>query len=858
MFRSIVLFLVFFGTVGLFAQSIGTAGTIQGTVVDPSGAVVQSASVTLNNEFMNYSVTSVTDQKGQFYFSNIPPNTYHLIVTTASFALSHQDLTIRSKVPLSVQVKLLLKGNSETVNVKAEAATVDDTVVSHVEIDSGVFTKLPTISVASGLSDIITLGTPGVVADSNGFFHSLGDHAQMSLSVDNQPIADQQGSIYSTQLPTNAIQSVEVIYGITPAEYGDKTSLVANTITRSGLGGPTHGSFTSQYGSFGTGGGDGTLGFGNRKLGNFTAMNVTRSGRFLDTPEYQTYHGIGNSANIFNRSDYRPTNVDTIHLNLFYARNWFQVPNSIDQQTSGQDQRQQVKSFNIAPGWVHIINNTMVLTVNPYVRRDQVGYYPSADSFADQPATIQQNRTLTNFGFKPDLAYVKGRHNAKAGIQISQTNLMEDFHMGVTDPTFNPVCLTSTGDPVLDPTITDPSVCVADGYQQNPNLAVGLVAFDLTRGGSMFHFNQGAHIKEQAAYVEDAITVKQFIFNLGGRFDRYDGMSHAVLWEPRVGISYRIAPSNTVLRLGYSKTLETPLNENLVLSSNTGQGGLAKNVFGAAESVPLQSGRRNQFNAGFEQGIGRLFLLNGDYSWKFTKHAYDLDTLLNTAIIFPIEWRKSKMDGFSIKLGMKETKGVTAFATLGHTRARVFGPETGGLIFNSTNLPSDAVVRIDHDQALQSTTHAQYQLPKRLPWMALTWRYDSGIVASATPDLASLLALTPNQQQTVGFYCGSQKATIANPITSCTLADYGTVFANIPAAGTENDDHNPARIKPRNILDFGVGSDNLFHTDKVRWTARFSVLNLTDKKAMYNFLSTCSGTHFLPPRALRAELGISF
>ena len=131
--------------------------------------------------------------------------------------------------------------------------------------------------------------------------------------------------------------------------------------------------------------------------------------------------------------------------------------------------------------------------------------------FADQPATVQQNRTLTNFGVKSDLAYVKGRHNAKGGIQISQTNLLEDFHLGVTDPTFNPVCLTSTGAPVLDPTITDPAACVADGYQPNPNLAVGLIAFDLTRGGTLFHFHQGAHIKEQAAYVEDAITVKQFI-----------------------------------------------------------------------------------------------------------------------------------------------------------------------------------------------------------------------------------------------------------------------------------------------------------------------------------------------------------
>ncbi len=129
MSRVITLFLAIFGTLGLYAQSVGTAGTIEGTILDPSGALVPSANVTLSNDFMNYSVTSVTDERGRFYFSNIPPNTYHLVVTTASFAPAHRDLAIRSKVPISIQIKLQLTGHSETVNVNAEAATVDETVV---------------------------------------------------------------------------------------------------------------------------------------------------------------------------------------------------------------------------------------------------------------------------------------------------------------------------------------------------------------------------------------------------------------------------------------------------------------------------------------------------------------------------------------------------------------------------------------------------------------------------------------------------------------------------------------------------------------------------------------------------------
>ena len=137
---------------------------------------------------------------------------------------------------------------------------------------------------------------------------------------------------------------------------------------------------------------------------------------------------------------------------------------------------------------------------------------PVQTFISDQPVTVQQYRTLTNFGVKSDLAYVKGRHNAKAGIQISQTNLMEDFHLAVTDPTFNPVCLTSTGAPVLDP---DHHRSLGMCCRRIPGRIRTLrwVSLHSTSRAAarMFHFHEGAHIKEQAAYVEDAITVKQFI-----------------------------------------------------------------------------------------------------------------------------------------------------------------------------------------------------------------------------------------------------------------------------------------------------------------------------------------------------------
>jgi hypothetical protein len=80
----------------------------------------------------------------------------------------------------------------------------------------------------------------------------------------------------------------------------------------------------------------------------------------------------------------------------------------------------------------------------------------------------------------------------------------------------------------------------------------------------------------------------------------------------------------------------------------------------------------------------------------------------------------------------------------------------------------------------------------------------------------------------------------------------------IPKAGTEDDDHNPARVAPRHLFDFGVGDDNIFHGEKKKISARLTVVNLTDNYALYNFLSTFSGTHYVTPRTITATVGFHF
>ena len=850
----LVVMLVSTAWISAAGQSLGNAGTIKGTVLDPSGAAVPGAVITVRNPVTGYSQETTSAADGIFQLSNLPPNPYHLEVQAKGFAVFTQDVAVRGSLPVQLTAKLAVEGSSTTVNVEAAGADLlelDPT--AHVDTDRNQFTKIPELDPAGGLSQAIIFSTGGVAADGNGFFHPLGDHAQAMFLIDGQPISDQQSKVFSTQLPTSAIQSMEIDTGSVDAEFGDKTSLVAQVTTRSGLNAKkVLGNVDGTYGTFGTATGSIGLGWGNDKVGDFLAIDGVRSGRFLDTPEFLPIHNIGNSESFFDRVDYQFTPNDIVHLNLFAARNWFQIPNSLDQ--FGQDQRQKVVTWSIAPGYQHTFSSKKLLTVNPYIRKDQLEYFPSPNPFDDTPATQSQNRHLLNWGIRSDLSMVSGRHNLKFGVDLKQTRLFEQFHFGITDPTFNPPC--------VDPTEAPP--CTSS--RTNPNFLPGLAPFDLTRGGTLFPFQSAHNINQYAFYVQDSISAGNFVFNLGLRGDIYHGLVNDAAPEPRAGIAYNIKKTSTVLRVAYSRTFETPFNENLLLSSATGVGGLAQTVFGASAAPPIRPGNRNQFNTGFQQAIGRWLMIDADYFWKYTHNAYDFSTLLNTTITFPIAWHNSKLDGVTGRVSTTNLHGFQAYWTFGHTRARYFPPETGGLI----SIQPTGPFRIDHDQVFQSTATLRYQRPNKAEWISWVWRFDSGLVVSGVPDAGAALGLTPNQQATLGLACNGVFATVANPLSDCTNLNgtEGKVTSKLitlpqggygPFPSQESDDHNPDRVKPRNLFNIGVGSDNLLHWEGAkRLVASVEVTNLTNKVALYNFLSTFSGTHFLQPRSVVGHLGFTF
>jgi hypothetical protein len=878
-------------------QSASNAGTVTGVVTDPSGAVVANATVTLTNAISGLTRTVSSDNSGTYAITNLPFNTYRLTITAPTLAPSSASVDVQSTVPVMHDATLQIAAASTTVEVTASSGDLIETdPVDHTDIDRDLFQKIP-LQGTSSVSSLVTLASPGISADSNGMFHSMGDHASNSFSVDGQPITDQQSKVFSNQIPLDSVQSLEVIPGAPPAEYGGKTSLVIVATTRSGLGNPQpHGELNASYGSFGTSTVGFNLAYGTQKVGNFVSASIMNTGRFLDPPEFHAIHDKGNEENFFDRVDDQLTSADLVKLNLGYTRSWFQTPNSYDTQYATQwgknsagvavgpnglpvgpaDQRAQIQTVNVAPSYTRVLNSSAVLTTNYFFRRDGFNYYPSKNPFADlgapdlQQETIGQQRSLANTGLRSDVTYTHGVNNVKAGVSYEQTFLTENFQLGIVAPALvaGLGCETPTGTPF-------PGTACAT-----------LHPFDLTQGGSLYAFHGHTDVKEFAAYVQDAITAGAWTGNMGLRLDRYNGLAKATQVEPRMALSYNIKRTGTVLRTSYARTLESPFNENLIIASE----GCNFAVIAAlipCTSAPNRPGFRNDFHAGFQQQISRYALLSADYTWKYTHNAFDFSVLGATPITFPIGWYSSKVPGFDGRLDIPPVHNFTAQVVFSSVAARFFTPQTSGL--GTVPAPPGSghtPFRIDHDERFNQTTHAQYQIGTRGPYIGFNWRFDSGQVAGAAPCYGTLpsndcpqtttingqpavkmvdptgIPLTADQEAQAGLACAGVRASLGNPLpASCLVSQFTSSLLTLVAPNTQNDDHNPARIASRNLFDLSFGEDNLLHrnsSDKRTLSASLTIVNLANKYALYNFLSTFSGTHYVSPRSITGQLAYHF
>ncbi|HYO82601.1 MAG TPA: TonB-dependent receptor, partial [Bryobacteraceae bacterium] len=738
---------------------------------------------------------------GSFQITNIPLQTYTAQVTKDGFQTWRQSLSLRSNVPQALEAQLVLAAQTTSVQVSAsDTLQIVDTEATgtRTEINASTIARMPIAPSNRGLEAML-VSSPGFAANANGAIHPRGAHNQMTYVVDGMPIADQLTGAFANAVDPSLVQTVELFTGNVPAEFGSKVSGVAVITTRSGMGSARafSGSTQATAGEFDTFGSLTQVSGGSDKWGYFGSVNILKSNRYLDQVSIDNLHNGGNSQRGFGRIDYMATSRDTLRFSVMSGRSGFQLANLRSQHAAGQDQRQELEDVSISGGWLRTLNSSTTVDTTVSWRTAWAKLLPSP---ADIPVTAAQDRRMSTFTAASRWNHIRGRHTLRVGADAQRYPVRESFTLGITSAEFN--------------------------RPESEEFIPTLLPHDLTRGGSPFRFSAAETGGMYSAFAQDTVRLGRLTLNLGARYDAYRFLVNGNQFQPRIGLAFNISETKTVLRASYNRTYQTPPNENLLLSSSTAAAVLVPAIiresFGRA-ITPIVPERQNVFEVGLQQGVGRHLSLSAAYYHKDSRDLQDNDNFLNTGIIFPITLARSRTNGAEGRLTLVPWRGLSGSLSLTHIRTIVTPPFTGGLFLGSAAVESLSAgpFIIDHDQTLGAHGLVSYNLRRNL-WVSTSVRYDSGLVANP-----------------------SDPAEVAADPDYADLLPYVNLLSD------------PARVRPRTIVDIAVGYDHI-RNDRRTWDAGFQISNIGNVTALYNFQSIFVGTRLVQPRTASVKLRFWF
>jgi hypothetical protein len=212
--------------------------SINGTVTDPSGALVPSATVTVVNEDTNASRNTQTGDTGTYSVSNLAPGKYDITIEkTGLKTVKFAALTLTVDQALTLDVKLEISVASQTVTVEGTNVVPIDTTDSQVSnvVDSKQIEALPLILRDPYQLVLLTPGTTYTNTGSGGFSVNGGRDRDNNFQLDgtnnNDPGVPGSGLV---TLNPDATEEFRVITNSYLPEFGRDSSAVIDIITRSG------------------------------------------------------------------------------------------------------------------------------------------------------------------------------------------------------------------------------------------------------------------------------------------------------------------------------------------------------------------------------------------------------------------------------------------------------------------------------------------------------------------------------------------------------------------------------------------------------------------------------------------------
>lgn len=769
---------------------------IHGVVSDEQGGAVPGATVTLRQSSSGLARVTTTDDKGSFEIPNIPLGAHDLTFELPGFSPQHRRVEALTAVPIQLRVSLAVAAVSDTIRVVPIRPAVDTTSAgTRHGVSVTTIERMPVAVSSRGLESVL-VSFPGFSQNANGAIHARGAHNQMTFVIDGLPISDQLTGAFANSLDVGVVQTAEVLTGNIPAEFGSKVSGVAILNSRSGLGTARRlaGSVSGALGGFGTsqmstqGGGE----YG--RVGYFGSVTAMRTNRFLDQVSLDNLHNAGHFARGFGRSDIKFTERDTLRVHVMGGRSAFELANLRSQQHAGQDQHQRLGDVSAWASYLRTFDSASTLEATGGYRTTSARLQPSP---GDTPVTAAQDRRLSTHTAGARYTRMLGAHLVRAGADVQHFPVREWFSMGLTSPSFN-----------------EP-----DTGRFND----ALVPYDLTRGGSLFVFEQSQAGTQVSAFVQTTLHLGRASLNLGLRHDEYHFLVSGRHLQPRVGLAYQVPGRNLVLRASYNRNYQTPPNENLLLSNSEVASRLApqsvRDALGDAYR-PIQPERQDVYEAGVQLSVGGMVSIDGSVYRKHSVDQQDNNNFFDTGIIFPTTLRAIRVTGAEARVALLPRHGVSASLSATTGRAISSPPFTGGLFLgqDAVDLLSAGPFAIDHDQRLSLHGIASYDAPGPW-WLGASVRHDSGLVSNP-----------------------SHSATVAADPDFADLLPYVNLDADTP------------RVRPRTIVDLAGGIDLTNGRGGKLWAVQVQITNVTNKTALYNFQSVFVGTRLVQPRTVSVRV----
>ena len=777
---------ILFLALPLLAQS--NAADLHLKVIGPGGIRLK-ASVELSSDALQFHRSFSTDDSGELTTRNLSFGRYHLQVRSESFSAYNGVIDIHSALPSEYVVTLNITALSTAVNVAAGSTLLDPertTTINH--LDSKAIADRPASLPGRSLPDLIN-SQPGWLFEGNAVLHPRGSEYQTQFVVDGIPLTDNRSPSFGPEIEADDVDSLTIYTAGIPAEYGRKMGGVIEINTLRDAHPGLHGQTVLSGGNFDTAAAFASVqnSWGPNTLGASASGNMTA--RYLNPVVPENYTNRGTTGEFSLSYDRDLTPKDRLTLNVRHELARYEIPNNQFQQFPQLEdppatvpQLQTAGNFETIgiASYQHVFSSNVLANIHGMVRDNSADL--NSNNGAWPIAAFLRNDFKEGY-IKSAVSIHHGRHEWKAGLESDNIFLRESFR----------------------------DVIIAGPNDPNYPFAPGTP--------SSFAFTDNRPDLEQSGFLQDLIHLGKWTVNAGLRWDHYQLMVNQNAVSPRLSAARYFPAANLIIHASYDRVFQTPSFENILLASSPTVNSLNPNVL----RLPVKPSHGNYFEFGASKSLIGQFRLDANYFRRYVNNFADDDQILNTAVSFPIAFRKAVIYGAEGKLELPRWNRFSGFLSYSYIVGNVWFPVTGGFFLgdDAVNAATQFTGHFPDSQDQRNTVRARirYQLTSRV-WIAGGTEYGSGLPFAFT-----------------GTYDQA-------------LAEYGQQIVN-------RINFADGRIRSSVSVDISSGAD-LYKKEARSLRLQADVENINNRLNILDFAGLFSASAIAPPRSYFLRLAATF